>query len=464
MKSVTQTRSRVIGFGHILIGLIFLANPYFNLLDILPDAIGYLLILRGLGACLWTIPSFEEAVKQAKILIGISLIRMVALFFVASMPQAESPTMSLAAVFCLVLAEGYFGLRLITEAFRGIQYTVLCGDCMEMDRGLRFLRVITRLMLFFRLLGNLLPELAVLGVTEEGYVGSVTENETQIWLQLRNVLTVLLFLLVLIGSVGFVLAWASWLRRARRNEAYLSALEAEIRANPEPYGHKICRTAESGTLLLTVGMALLWAVRLDGYVFVPSFLGVCLIAISCGSFLQGHPSFRTERRLWFACAPLFFLSWLSQNLFAERHYVTGSARGGEVWFYVNIALACLCSAAAVLLLVRLSARLRAYVDAHCFPKIDPALTRTVIEVENQKQRLKARLRVLALTCAIPAVLDGIEAATLFAPEIHISVLGAAKAIPFWGIFVLLRLGWIAFACLTVRHIKVSAEEKYNEER
>lgn len=48
-------------YGHITVALVFLMNPNFNMIDILPDFIGYFLIARAIGTLSELLPYFHEA-------------------------------------------------------------------------------------------------------------------------------------------------------------------------------------------------------------------------------------------------------------------------------------------------------------------------------------------------------------------------------------------------------------------
>jgi len=52
------------GFGCIAAGMLFLFNPNINVIDILPDFIGYILIYHGLFRMSYSTPKLADASRQ----------------------------------------------------------------------------------------------------------------------------------------------------------------------------------------------------------------------------------------------------------------------------------------------------------------------------------------------------------------------------------------------------------------
>ena len=70
--------------GLIFAGLVFFALPNFNLLDLLPDFIGAILIMWGLSKMYMYDGNFEDAKRSAKFLLWISVLRLVLCFWATS--------------------------------------------------------------------------------------------------------------------------------------------------------------------------------------------------------------------------------------------------------------------------------------------------------------------------------------------------------------------------------------------
>lgn len=449
------------GFGWILAGIVFVANPYFSIFDILPDFIGYAMILYGLGSIVHVFPIFPEAAEKIKILIVLSLIRLVSIPIVAGVTIKESPTMSLVVVFCVSLAELYVGWQMINSLFRGIAHTTDRFGCYELDRDANLLKHITRLLLLYKTVGDLLPELAVLGISEDEYINSTTDYFTQDYLALRNVLHYIFFVLISVSSICFILAWAEYLKRMKKNARYLQGLEETLRLYPEAPGRRIRRTAGTATKLLIVGCFLLWSVRIDGYILIPAFLGAVLIAVACQCYSAGIEAFEKEKPLWIGYAVLAAVSWSVQNHLVAKYYESGLPEGERGLFLFSIVISGVCASAAFALLIRLAKRLCTYVRQHCFAATDERFVRMSMEMENRKKALCYRIVAVGISAVFPLSCEVAEAATLFMSDITVTLFGIEQTLSLWGIFMLIRLAWAIFAADTTIRIWNRTKERYH---
>ncbi len=103
--------------------LVFLFNPYFHGLDILPDFIGYLLLVSGLRRVALLDGSFEEAVRLFRRLALLSAVRLVALGWIIAVPSAdEQPTLLLLLCFVMGVLELMTALPACHQLFHGLTY------------------------------------------------------------------------------------------------------------------------------------------------------------------------------------------------------------------------------------------------------------------------------------------------------------------------------------------------------
>ena len=444
-------------FGLLAIGVILLANPYFNLADPLPDAIGYLLLLAGLGELVWTHPATVALRKDLLILAGVSGARLAVFPLVASMPQEESPTMSLLCIFCFTAIEGYYGLRLLSDLWES-------ASAVEIHAGIpvtaRLPRKRTTAFFFGKLLCNFLPELCVLGVNEEGYIGSVTDNMSQRFLQLRNVLSVALFVVMLFLALPMLIGWLRYLGRLRRDVGAREALDAFVTSHPEPIARRRIRITSAATVILTLAVFLLWSIRIEKAVLLPPLLGAILARVATSLLGRITEAGRKESRLWGVFAVYSALNWVSQLLFVMKYGASGVSEGrGELWYGINLVLALIGAAASVLLLVRLARLLTRLVEEMGFASVDPVLARAAKAQAKRKYHLELLLKLLGLTALLPAACEVVELWLIFdrigpTPE---------KEFPIWGIYMLIRLAYAVFGLAVLSRVKDAVKEKQSEE-
>jgi len=128
----TQTQGKpTFHFGLMIAGMIFLCNPNINLLDILPDFIGYLLLAFSLAEAAETFPHFEEARSGFIRLAWISLSKVPAaalMLFIWSSDRSQSSIITVFSL-CYTVVTLMFALPTFSHFFEGIFYMGQRHDC-----------------------------------------------------------------------------------------------------------------------------------------------------------------------------------------------------------------------------------------------------------------------------------------------------------------------------------------------
>lgn len=105
------------------IALMFLCNPNLNGLDILPDAVGYLLLIAALRRVSALDDSFAEATRLLRRLAWLSAARLVGLLWIIAVPSAyEQPTLLLLLSFVLGVLELMTIVPACHQLFHGLSY------------------------------------------------------------------------------------------------------------------------------------------------------------------------------------------------------------------------------------------------------------------------------------------------------------------------------------------------------
>jgi len=108
--------------GLIFAGLIFFALPNFNLLDIMPDFIGAILIMWGLSKMYMYDGNFEDAKKSAKFLLWISVLRLVLCFWATSGGRRDY---LVPFTFIVCVLEAIYMISLFKGLYLGLEYTLM---------------------------------------------------------------------------------------------------------------------------------------------------------------------------------------------------------------------------------------------------------------------------------------------------------------------------------------------------
>lgn len=106
-----------------VVALVFLFNPNMHGLDILPDAVGYLLLIRALRRVATLDDSFAEASRLLRRMAWLSAARLVGLVWIIAVPSAnEQPTLLLLLSFVVGVLELITVFPACHQLFRGLAY------------------------------------------------------------------------------------------------------------------------------------------------------------------------------------------------------------------------------------------------------------------------------------------------------------------------------------------------------
>lgn len=108
---------------YFIIAFIFFFNPEFSNLDILPDFIGYALIMLALSRQAYINENAQDAYDSARIMLIISIAKTVSLALVS----AEDVTMSLLLSFTFLIVELIFGIPFVLKLFNYLSGIALSG-------------------------------------------------------------------------------------------------------------------------------------------------------------------------------------------------------------------------------------------------------------------------------------------------------------------------------------------------
>lgn len=117
-------KNKIIRFGLLICGFVFFCNPNINVIDILPDCIGCLLIviaLTKLGDLCADIGDAKQAFLTLFWITASKLPALILLVWITSTNVGEE-TMRLVFAFCYAVAETVFGLRAFSLLFDGFAY------------------------------------------------------------------------------------------------------------------------------------------------------------------------------------------------------------------------------------------------------------------------------------------------------------------------------------------------------
>ncbi|MBQ7760611.1 MAG: hypothetical protein IJ400_01020 [Clostridia bacterium] len=109
---------------YLIISAIFLFNPIFSNLDVLPDFIGYFLIMLALSKSTYTNENAQDAYNSARKMLIVSVAKTLSLLLVSS----SDVTMSLLLSFSFLIVELIFGIPFVLKLFNYLSELAIASD------------------------------------------------------------------------------------------------------------------------------------------------------------------------------------------------------------------------------------------------------------------------------------------------------------------------------------------------
>lgn len=319
--------------GYMIVGCIFLFNPFINIIDILPDFIGYLFILRALFELSDLERNILSARKKFKAAMWVSLVKALLVF--ASMIFDSTWYLILTFTFgileCMYLIPGFidlfYGISYLearytnhksrfeakpkyggtfdkTEFADGTAYFELFTEKSEeilplFEESVRFgdhtetvrladagfaskfrekiiyfyesaeARIMSVIFIFVRSAAACLPELTAIAETGTGYVESNPIND---YSAMRWLLIFLLAIFALIVGIVWLVRMIRYFNTFRKDTEFLSALKQKYDAEILPNkGLWVKRKSLSFCAVATAAYAFLMCFRIDWFLLVPKW-------------------------------------------------------------------------------------------------------------------------------------------------------------------------------------------------
>ncbi len=320
-----KSTTRKIGFLPVYIGLLFFANPYLGMVDILPDFIGCLLIFWGLFHVSHVSGVMAEARTKFLHLLALVLAKDILGFLImGSSANADRPTLYLIVAFVSAVLHIWLGYAAVHTLYDGFYGLAVKGDCpalyaaaprrvlFKSTAHLSRTEVIlkkTMIFLVVREVMFVLPELSSLSTailhTDPGFIDMY---------QYIGIMRLIAAVVVSIAAVFYVLAVTRYFLAVQRESAFRERLTALVlgfsRNNP---GSKIEHRYYVSFLLFSIGAFLLTDFYLDFTNVIPDILAAAFFM--AGILITDLP--RKQKRICAIAAGAFGIIATLSSYFAR---------------------------------------------------------------------------------------------------------------------------------------------------
>ncbi len=200
------------GLQYLIIGCFFLLNPYFSIIDIIPDFIGCIFLMKGLSKASKLSESFADAYRQFGLLLIVTLGRI----FTIPLMVITDELWSLIIALCFGMGEAYLAVRGFMGIFDGLSYTARSPESALYTKW-KETRQFTVFFLIAKQVLCVLPELSLLSDSDYGVV---TPEGVQSLANYRMIFTVLAMVVGLSIGIAWFVQIRGYLKRIMLDKHY----------------------------------------------------------------------------------------------------------------------------------------------------------------------------------------------------------------------------------------------------
>lgn len=373
MKTVNAAKKKGLGLGLIGFSFLFLANPNVNIIDVLPDFIGYWLLCLALCRLADLNESIGEAIASFRKMILIDAGKWLALFWVFGLSVTTERNSSLllwtfvfAVLEWIILIPAYAKLFAgITEVGYFYPNTAIFGK--EQNNHKKSptdkIRNFTIFFVLFKSALCVLPEFADLS--------NSSYDESSAFLNIYRyigTMRMLAFIPVLVIGVVWCVRAQRYFSSLRKDEPLMACLLEKYETQVVPkVGLFIRRNFRIAYILLILALVFTIDLRVDYQNIIPDVFAAILFFFVF-AFLQKNTAMRKGSQ--FGIAGLYLLTTVAssaaEHLFFAEYYYGAIIKSEEAWLSYAILLICdiVKSVAFLLLLGRLLHALYAVIREH----------------------------------------------------------------------------------------------------
>ncbi len=319
-------------YALILCGCAFLFVPSFSVIDFMPDAIGYALILAGLAKISAVNGDLSNSKRNFGYLFFITLIK---LLLMVPLLRLNDETTSLLYVFFFAAAETVFLIPAFSSLCEGSYYLSSRAGVSVSDRAHNDFRLMTKVFIIGRAVLAVAPELTVLANKAYRESISAEEFDAPTVYDSKGIITAACFAVsLLIGIVFLILALRWFIPLARdkaSNEKIRERYNEEINGNENK---RVYNSVKTASLLFTLGCAFMAALYFYGRDVLPDVIGAGLML---AGFAALKPVVNTKKAVIVSAVTAAVAAaadaleyYTAKTYFTDASYITASSMNAYI--------------------------------------------------------------------------------------------------------------------------------------
>ncbi len=268
--------------GYITSGSAFLFIPSISIFDVMPDLIGFLLIIRGLSR-MYDLNADIESARSS--FIKLFFLELAKTAFIPLLVSFNDETTVMTTVFIFSIIEGIMLFFAIRSAFSGIHYIAERLDCKNADTGFGDLYVTSIVFVIARYVLVTIPELTVM--TSLDY--QMTDDlGTHTVYNYKGLITIACFLISLVVGIYFFTACVRYINGLNRDVEFKKRLyEMYERDVLSDFNLSLRRNTKYAVYFTIAAFLCICPVMFEGVDITPSPIAILLMAVGI-SYLKPY--------------------------------------------------------------------------------------------------------------------------------------------------------------------------------
>lgn len=258
------------GFSYIIAGLVFFFLPNVNIIDVLPDFIGCILIMAGLNKTADLVPALENAKDSFKNVLYYTLAKFAVSFF-APMLSNSDPTTLLLFTFVFSVFDFIFLIPAFRKLLDGMTYLGDRTNSKVIFVNNNTLQKVTIAFLTLRTVLSLIPEFSAISSPEQSPY--ITAYDPRLLSNYKTLLTFTNLLIVSVfGCVWFIMS-VRYFSRIRKDKTLIGFLKQQYAEKILPNKSLFIRRKTAAAFGLILAAALfMYDVAIDYINILPDFI------------------------------------------------------------------------------------------------------------------------------------------------------------------------------------------------
>ncbi len=271
-----MSKSKKVGFGLVVAGLMFFVNPNVQLFDVFPDAIGALLIYCGLKKAACVDGYFEDARK-----ISFALIWIYVLKFVFSISLVSHPANSLPFTFISGVLELIFLGSFIHKLYAGFEYTTMRCAAGKTPNLTNNIYALSMIFVAVKCIITFVPEMFEFIKQGEDLDLSANASYTMSVASLKPYAVLLSIVVQLALGILFAVQTVKFFRNISKDYIYMGHLSEayaeEVGLNRKKY---VNRAVSSSLMFMAASVIFVAGAYIDGFDFLPDVMAVICMTLA----------------------------------------------------------------------------------------------------------------------------------------------------------------------------------------